>query len=384
MASSIPPETPAYVLDRDALRHRFRALKEQSDCLLSYSVKTLPVAEALIDAYQANWYVEVVSAGEYEFAEKCGIPGENIILNGPLKSDSILSRTLKHGGLIHVDSLSELQRASKLFKTCSQRGRLGIRLGLGVTDPAWARFGIDVSDESQAIKQIVQTTKDVRVRSFHVHSGTNRTSIQDFLVIAGRAIRFAELYSRYVGESIEFIDLGGGFPDPLVPPIGAVNWNVPGLTAFFQAADKLLREMWGGKNIPSLIFEPGRALVGPFVDLYCSVEVVKDVAGTQVVTLDAGINSLPFARYFEYSIEVVKGSVDELVPTVLCGPLCMSDDILRYNGTLPPLKVGDILCFKGVGAYNLSMAFDFITPRAKLFLQERSIFKPSRQMFSSL
>jgi len=119
------------------------------------------------------------------------------------------------------------------------------------------------------------------------------------------------------------------------------------------------------------------------VSLYCSVVAVKEVGETQIITLDTGINSLPFARHFAYPIEVLKGSGGPQHSTILCGPLCMSDDILRSDVKLPKLDVGDLLCFGGVGAYNLSMSFNFIKRHARLFVLDRGEFVPSKLMFAA-
>lgn len=378
-----PPETPAYVVDLKALSEYCRALNGGSDRLLSYSLKTLPVPEAVVQVNRAGWLIEVVSAEEYEFAAECGIPSSDIILNGPAKADALIVQALTGGGLVHADSLSELTRAAKFQRDIAKQGRVGLRLGLGVAEPAWSRFGIDISEESLAIEQIVQSAQGVPVKSFHVHSGKNRIDVQEFLDVARRAIRFSERYSRHTGERLESIDLGSGFPDPSAPPVGSAEWNVPGLQDFFEAAENLLAEMWSFGPRPVLIFEPGRALAGPHVSLYCSVVAVKEAGGTQVVTLDTGINSLPFARHFDYPIEVLKGDSGSQYPTMLCGPLCMSDDILRSDVKLPRLFVGDLLCFGGVGAYNLSMSFNFIKRHARLFVLDQGEFIPSKLMFAA-
>jgi diaminopimelate decarboxylase len=158
---------------------------------------------------------------------------------------------------------------------------------------------------------------------------------------------------------------------------------VPDLESIFSAAEDLLESAWGLAPRPSLIFEPGRALAGPHVSLFCTVVSVKQLRGTQIVTLDTGINSLPFARHFAYPIKVFKEADGSLLPTILCGPLCMSDDILRSNVKLAKLEEGDILSFAGVGAYNLSMAFNFILPFAPIYVKDKGEFRRSKLMFSA-
>ena len=215
---------------------------------------------------------------------------------------------------------------------------------------------------------------------FHVHSGTNRASVQEFLEISARAISFARAFSRYTDADVEWIDFGGGFADSGVAPLMSTAWNPPEIEQFVREASSLIRD-WGGRA-PWLIFEPGRALVGPCVDLYSRVETVKKVGGVQVATLDAGINTLPFARAFAYPVDLCDEASGVPLETVLCGPLCMSDDILRHDAMLPPLGKGALLRIRGVGAYNVSMSFDFIRPRAAIYIAQQGHLTKTRSMFS--
>jgi diaminopimelate decarboxylase len=358
-------ETPFFLIDGDVLAARLTELSRlTSPSILSYSVKTLPVAEALLEAVTAGWLVEVVSQDEFSFARQLGVAGASIVVNGPSKSDALLLEALRSGAIVNVDSEEELHRAAQLADQ-TPSWRVGVRLGLGVSDPQWARFGVDATDTGDCIKRICKATTGRRILGFHVHSGTARASLQEFLLISARAVDFASSYAHVSGDSIEWVDLGGGFADVTLPPAGYKTWNPPSLNEFVNGAASLLRA-WNGPP-PRLIFEPGRAVVGPLVDLHASVETTKSVAGVQVVTLDAGVNILPFARYHRHVIETGVRQSEPLIQSVLCGPLCMSDDFVSTDVDLPKLKRGDVVTIRGVGAYNISMSFDFIRPRAPVY-----------------
>jgi len=204
ISRSAPPETPAYVLDLNALSERCRTLNGEAHRLLSYSLKTLPVSEAVVEVNRVGWLIEVVSAEEYEFAAQCGIPGSDVILNGPVKTDSLILQALASGGLVHADSLSELTRAAKIQSDHAKQGRLGLRLGLGVAEPAWSRFGIDVSNESVALEQIVQSAHGVPVKSFHVHSGKIESACRSFWKFLGGQFGYSEQYTPTHGRKFRF------------------------------------------------------------------------------------------------------------------------------------------------------------------------------------
>ncbi|HMP53899.1 MAG TPA: hypothetical protein PKD05_20285, partial [Candidatus Melainabacteria bacterium] len=57
--------------------------------------------------------------------------------------------------------------------------------------------------------------------------------------------------------------------------------------------------------------------------------------------------------------------------TALFGPLCMNIDEVRASIQLPPLKPGDRLLFKSVGAYNNSQWMQFIEYRPNVVLVDR-------------
>lgn len=373
-------ETPSYVIDGDALFARAMYLSRALEkCQFSYSVKTLAVPEAVLIAREAGWCIEVVSRDEYNFVRALGVDPKKMILNGPSKENDLLTEALLGGAIVHADSEEELTRAVTI-RASVDSGRVGVRLGFGVTDPRWARFGIDVGEMDAAVRTIAKLSDGQAPNGFHVHSGTNRGSLQEFLTIAGRAINFARAYSSFAQTKIEWIDFGGGFPDSSVAPVGAAIWSPPEIEQFVRSTSALFVDSC--EPVPSLIFEPGRAVVGPCVDLFSRVETVKSVAGVQVATLDAGVNTLPFARAFSYPVELCEARDSQPMQTVLCGPLCMADDVIRFDANLPALARGDVLRIRGVGAYNVSMSFDFIRRRAAIFLKRGEQIRRTHSMFS--
>jgi len=163
-------ETPAFVIDGDALLARAICLSRGLDnCQFLYSVKTLAVPEAVLIAREAGWLIEVVSRDEYDFVRAIGVRAEEIILNGPSKDDDLLKAALSGGARVHADSEEELRRAASIRATVAS-GRLGVRLGFGVTDPRWARFGIDTGDLDSSIRVLAQACNGQVLNGFHVHS----------------------------------------------------------------------------------------------------------------------------------------------------------------------------------------------------------------------
>ena len=116
-------------------------------------------------------------------------------MNGPAKSCALLKAALEDGAITHVDSEEELHRAVTMMLD-GTRGRLGVRLGAGVAEPGWARFGVDVSCQAASVRRLADVGKG-RIRGFHVHSGTSQGSVEEFGAVAARALQFAEAYTQY-------------------------------------------------------------------------------------------------------------------------------------------------------------------------------------------
>ena len=95
--------TPFYLAYPDRFRNNYRTFvkefsKYYDKIILGYSFKTnyTPfLLEAIRD--EGNYYyAETVSELEYELALKVGFQGERIILNGPIKSKSLLQNAIQH------------------------------------------------------------------------------------------------------------------------------------------------------------------------------------------------------------------------------------------------------------------------------------------------
>jgi diaminopimelate decarboxylase len=177
------------------------------------------------------------------------------------------------------------------------------------------------------------------------------------------------------GVTLEYLDVGGGYAsyntlhDQWMP----AEYATPNVDQYAEAICPTLIKVLPQPH-PLLILEPGRALVDEAVHLLASVVSVKYLtSGQKGVVLDAGINQLSNVAWYRYEVRAATpagslsaGSVLEEVN--LYGPLCMNIDILQSKVALPPLRMGDILIFKNVGAYNLSQSNQFIQPRPAVVL----------------
>ena len=121
-----------------------------------------------------------------------------------------------------------------------------------------------------------------------------------------------------------------------------------------------------------LILESGRAVVDDTQVLIASVVGGKRLPdGRRAVVLDAGTNLLFTAFWYRHKVKLTAPNQGLPADTALFGPLCMNIDEVRASIQLPPLKPGDRLLFKSVGAYNNSQWMQFIEYRPNVVLVDR-------------
>jgi diaminopimelate decarboxylase len=135
--------SPLFVFSEATLRERIRAAREAfesryPDVCFAWSYKTNYLDAVCRVFHDEGSIAEVVSDFEYEKARHNGMPGDQIIFNGPWKSEQALNRAVGEGALIQVDHRDEMLALMRIGK---QRGE-PVRWRCGSTSiPAPMRRG---------------------------------------------------------------------------------------------------------------------------------------------------------------------------------------------------------------------------------------------------
>lgn len=100
--------TPCYIIDENKFVDNVDLIK-RAFCtqwgkfpVLGYSVKTNNCTELMSTAKHEGMLAEVVSDDEYRLAINCGYSPQNIIYNGPQKSELLLIETLRNLSLVNL------------------------------------------------------------------------------------------------------------------------------------------------------------------------------------------------------------------------------------------------------------------------------------------
>ncbi len=370
--------SPLFVVSEVALRGLYRNFRDTFtepgiETRIAYSYKTnyLPAICAVL--HEEGAWAEVVSGLEYELARSLEMPPEEIIFNGPYKTREELQTALGQGSLVNIDNYDELEAVTQVANGLGRPARVGIRINFRYGPAPWTKFGFNEEngDAHTALERIAGN-KNLKFESLHNHCGT----FQLVYDIYGRAIEAlirTARKARELGLEPHIVDVGGGFPSSnrLKPAFDLPEGHNRKSDSLFPYAEAILgplskaRELFGGT--PTLILEPGRAIVDSAVQLLCSIVATKEIPDSgKAVVADGGVNLVPTAYWYDHKVSHVEtnGENDGKLEMVnVFGPLCMQIDVLRENVMLPPLKTGDPLVIGNVGAYCQTQSMQFIQAR---------------------
>jgi len=391
--------TPLYMIHLSRLKSdyerfcsAFRAHWKNTE--VSYSVKTnyLPAIVHAMHAMGAK--IEIVSHMELHLALKTGIPGKDIIFNGPCKMDEALEHAVRNEvAVINADSTDELQRIGLAGKKRGKKVTAGLRIA---TPETWQKFGVPIQHAAAAIQQAAASPY-IDIRGIHAHIGANVNPAIYATVLEKILDLLHALHGQ--GIALEFIDMGGGYPVPglgrwgnpfknLMVSILAVNFQKlkmgkiakaisrfqnydaefkppPAIETYGEAMGQTLRQKTKeyGLPPPKLILEPGRYVVSGAVSLLTRVLEIKEHEKKWVM-VDAGTNLAGSAETQAHHVANVSSESPGTENVILAGPLCHGGDILSNSADIAPVSPGDIILIQDVGAYNISQSRQFITPRA--------------------
>ncbi len=375
--------SPLFILSEKTLRENARRLRRAFATRWpvmrhGWSYKTNYLGAVCNILHQEGSWAEVVSEFEYCKARRLGVPGSRIIFNGPLKSARILEQAIQEGATIHIDHLDELYTIDQIAARLKKKVPVGIRLNFdtGYTDP-WSRFGFNIeSGAAQSAADRICASPWLKLTGLHSHIGTFVLDVRAYAAQVRIMCEFMNGVERNPGCVIEYLDIGGGFASRnalqgiYLPP----EQVVPAIDQYAEAIVEALNNgtrgrAASGKPLPALILESGRAMVDDAEVLVTSVVGGKRLPdGRRASILDAGVNLLFTAYWYNHDVRPVRALDGVAEDTVLYGPMCMNIDVIRSSVMLPPLNVGDALVVRNVGAYNNTQWMQFIQYRPAIVM----------------
>jgi diaminopimelate decarboxylase len=353
--------TPFYLYSHRTLVRHFKAFDsafEKVRHLVCYSVKANSNVALLRIFVNLGAGMDVVSGGELYRALKSGVDPKKVVFSGVGKTEQEIEYALNSGILMfNVESSQELGRIDEIAGRLDMKAPIAIRVNPDIdpkTHPYVAtglrenKFGIDF-DLSIREYTHAKGLPHLEIIGVGCHIGSQLIEIQPF-VEALRKVKelIHALASRGIG--IQYLDLGGGlgitYKDE-VPPHPT------------EYAKAIVEE--ASDFDYTLIFEPGRVIVGNAGILVSRVLYTKETGEKNFVIIDAGMNDLirpSLYGSFQGILPVVRGEEEEIVADVV-GPICESGDFMARNRRMPRFKPGDLVAVMSAGAYGFSMSSNY-------------------------
>lgn len=369
--------TPLYVMDEDQIRENCRKYKSSierfygGNGIAAYASKALCCKAMCKIAMEEGMGLDVVSEGELYTAASVGFPAEHIFFHGNNKTVTELAAALEYGvGRIVVDNLTELEILSRLAAAQRKNVNVLLRIKPGIdahthdfirTGQIDSKFGfaLETGEAMEAVK-LALCTDNITLKGLHCHIGSQIFDIEPFELAARVMLGFVAEMKRETGVELTELNLGGGFGIQYLPDHRPAEYD-----RYMERVSKVVHESCKalGLQIPYIIIEPGRSIVGcEGITLY-TVGAVKNIPEVRTyLSVDGGMADNPrYALYkSEYHAVIANKAAQPRGMTVtIAGKCCESGDLIGEGMLLQEAQAGDILAVLATGAYNYSMASNY-------------------------
>ena len=383
--------TPFYLYSHATLARHIRHFQKAFAAvphLVCFSAKAnsnLAVMKVFVNAGAG---VDIVSGGELFRALRAGCDPGKIVYSGVGKTEDEIIAALRNGIMMfNVESAAELEKINEVAGTLGVKAPIALRVNPDVdpqthpyisTGMKKAKFGINIAQALEEYQR-AQSLPHIQVVGVDCHIGSQLTSLSPF-VDAIAKIRTLVSTLKAEGADLRYLDLGGGLG------ITYNNEMPPDLEDYAAAIQKATSDL-----SVTLVFEPGRVLVGNAGILVCRTLYVKKGEIKTFVITDAGMNDLirPSLYGSYHGLMAVDRSVEDRGTMVadVVGPICESGDFLAQDREIPAFETGDLIAVTSAGAYGFTMSSNYNSrPRVpEIMVQgERVMTVRQRETFEDL
>lgn len=301
---------------------------------------------------------DVVSGGELYMAMQAGIPAAKIVYSGVGKTVAEIDMALAAGIMMfNIESSEELEVINERAGILAKKAPIAIRVNPDVdprTHPYIStgmeknKFGIDIEG---SVEQYLKA-KDmahVEIVGIDCHIGSQLTEVSPFIDAVERLKALIARLSEH-GITFRYLDLGGGLG------ITYSNEEPPNPGDYCKA----ILDAVGGLGL-TLVFEPGRVIVGNTGVLVTRVQYRKTTPKKTFIIVDAGMNDLIRPALYEawHEVKPVALKDGDTEKADVVGPICESSDFLAKDRDLPVCTRGDLLAVMSAGAYGFTMSSNY-------------------------
>lgn len=368
--------TPLYVVDEELVRSQCRRyyegfkVKEKGN-KVAYAGKaflTLAMCQ-IVDS--EGLCLDVVSGGELYTAWKSGFPMGKVYFHGNNKTLEEIEMGINlNVGRFVVDNFYEIEKINAIAKEKNKVQKVLLRVTPGIeahtheyikTGQIDSKFGFTVLNNKtiDAVQKAIELP-NIELVGLHCHIGSQIFDTKPYEDEVEIMLALVKSIKDETGYEVEELDLGGGFGIYYTPE------DTPRKIEDFcevvlNKAENVAKEL--GMNLPTLVIEPGRSIVGNAGTTLYTVGSIKEIPEIRkYVAVDGGMtdNIRPALYNAQYECVIAnKVESDSRETVTISGKCCESGDILLNNVEIPEATSGDILAVLTTGAYGYSMSSNY-------------------------
>jgi diaminopimelate decarboxylase len=359
--------TPFYCYSTATIERHYQVFTHafaDVSALVCYAMKANSNQAVLKTLARLGAGADVVSEGELKRARAAGIPPHKIMFSGVGKTARELALAVDEGILcVNVESEPELELLSSIAQQKGRIAHVSLRVNPDIdarthakiaTGKAENKFGIPISHAREVYARAAKLP-GLQATGVDMHIGSQITDLAPFDDAFALLSEFVRTL-RGDGHTISHLDLGGG----LGIPYREDNEPPPHPDAYAAMVKRATRDLGC-----TLIFEPGRLIVGNAGILVTRVLYLKGGETKSFIIVDAGMNDLIRPTLYEahHDIRPVR-EPDPLARRIVAdvvGPVCESGDFLALDRDLAEPRPGDLLAVMSAGAYGAVQAGTYNT-----------------------
>ncbi len=367
-------ETPNIVVNLHQVKHNYIKLKDSFPyAQIYYAVKANPGEKIVSMLAELGSNFDIASRYELDEVLSLGVSPDRLSYGNTIKKAADIAYFYEKGvRMFATDSKEDLKNIAEF----APKSRVYVRMLIESTSTAdWPlsrKFGCH---PDMAYDLIVQA-RDMGLTPYGVsfHVGSQQRDIGIWNDAIAKSLYLFSSLEEEEGIRLSMINMGGGFPAHYISPANELETYASEITRY-------LREDFG-EDMPQIILEPGRSLVGDCGILTSEVVLISRKNNTALqrwVYVDAGkFNGLveTMGESIKYPVISSKDAPDvKEGEVILAGPTCDSADIMYedFKYRLPVnLKAGDKLYWLSTGAYTstyASVAFNGFPPIKTYYME---------------
>jgi ornithine decarboxylase len=351
-------ETPCIVINPYAVKRNYIKLRDLFPyAQIYYAVKANPDPAILTLLADMGASFDLASRYELDMVLALGVEPERLSYGNTIKKARDIAYFYEKGvRMFATDSKEDLRHIAAEAPSSRVYARLLVENSTSADWPLSRKFGC----HPDMAYDLLIMARDLGLTPYGIsfHVGSQQRDIGQWdEAIAKTKYLFTSL-EEDEDIRLTMINMGGGFPSPYREPANDLS----------DYATEIFRYLTDdfGDDLPHIVLEPGRSLVGNSGILISEVVLVSRKNNTALnrwVYLDTGkFNGLieTLDESIKYPIVTSKDSAGvKEAEVILAGPTCDSIDILyeKYKYRLPvDLKTGDRIYFLSTGAYTATYA----------------------------